>query len=184
MASVMVSPRTTSPPTTVAPATWHSSRSPSISSVAQVVGRSAGATRPSRIAVGTAPIAATSARFCAAALRPTSYAVDQSRRKCRFSISTSVVATTRPSGAFTTAASSPGPRSTASVSGTRAVSSLMSPNSPSSPTVPCICRPPGRARSGAYVLRSRRLARSVRPPKAQRSPLPGPPGGSVVISLP
>ena len=39
---MMVSPRTTSPPTTAAPATWHSSRRPSISSTGQVTGSSAG----------------------------------------------------------------------------------------------------------------------------------------------
>lgn len=72
METVMVSPRTTSPPTTAAPATWHSSRMPSISSVGQVTGSSAGTTRPRSSAVGTAPMAAMSARFCAAALRPTS----------------------------------------------------------------------------------------------------------------
>ena len=38
----MVSPRTTSPPTTAAPATWHSSRMPSISSVGQVTGQFGG----------------------------------------------------------------------------------------------------------------------------------------------
>ncbi len=136
IATVMVSPPTTSPPTTAAPATWHSSRSPSISSAAQVTGRSAGTTRPSSSAVGTAPMAAMSARFCAAALRPTSYAVDQSRRKCRPSSRMSVLATTLRSGAATTAASSPGPSRTAGVVVSRDVSSLMSPNSPNSPTVP------------------------------------------------
>lgn len=72
MDTVMVSPRTTSPPTTAAPATWHSSLMPSISSTGQVTGSSAGTTRASSTAVGTAPMAAMSARFCAAALRPTS----------------------------------------------------------------------------------------------------------------
>ena len=136
--TMIVSPRTTSPPTTAAPATWHSSRRPSISSVGQVTGSSAGTTRPSSSAVGTAPIAAMSARFCAAALRPTSYAVDQSRRKCRPSRRMSVLATTLRSGAATTAASSPGPTRTAGVVVSREVSSLMSPNSPNSPTVPFI----------------------------------------------
>jgi hypothetical protein len=70
--TMIESPRTTSPPTTAAPATWHSSRRPSISSLGQVTGSSAGTTRPSSSAVGTAPMAAMSARFCAAALRPTS----------------------------------------------------------------------------------------------------------------
>ncbi len=86
--------------------------------------------------MGTAPIAAMSARFWAAALRPTSYAVDQSRRKCRPSSRMSVLATTLRSGAATTAASSPGPSRTAGVVVSRDVSSLMSPNSPNSPTVP------------------------------------------------
>ena len=56
-----------------------------------------------------APIAATSARFRAATLWPMSRGPDHSLRKCRPSISMSVVATTRPSGARTTAASSPMP---------------------------------------------------------------------------
>ena len=55
--------------------------------------------RPARPAArsSTPPIAATSARFAAAALWPMSSAEDQSRRKCRPSTRTSVVATTRPS---------------------------------------------------------------------------------------
>ena len=73
----------------------------------------------------------------------------------------SVLATTRRSGAATTAASSPGPTRTAGVVVRREVSSLMSPNSPSSPTVPFIaltpllCRAvPGRA-SSVSSIRSR-----------------------------
>ncbi len=72
---------------------------------------------PRSSAVGTAPMAAMSARFWAAALRPTSYAVDQSRRKCRPSSRMSVLATTLRSGAATTAASSPGPSRTAGSGG-------------------------------------------------------------------
>ena len=49
-----------------------------------------------------------------------------------------MLATTLRSGAATTAASSPGPTRTAGVVVSREVSSLMSPNSPSSPTVPFI----------------------------------------------
>src|SRR5690606_37252148 len=74
---------------------------------------SPGTTREVTSAVGRAPIAATSARFCAAARRPTSYPVDQRVRKCRSSTSTSVDTTKRPSGAASTAASSPGPSSVA-----------------------------------------------------------------------
>ena len=52
-----------------------------------------------------------------------------------------MLATTLRSGAATTAASSPGPSRTAGVVVSREVSSLMSPNSPSSPTVPFTGRP-------------------------------------------
>ena len=57
-----------------------------------------------------------------------------------------MLATTLRSGAATTAASSPGPSRTAGVVVSREVSSLMSPNSPSSPTVPFIAVAPSRAR--------------------------------------
>lgn len=172
---MMVSPRTTSPPTTAAPATWHSSRSPSISSVAQVTGSSAGATRPRSNAVGTAPMAAMSARFCAAALRPTSYAVDQSRRKCRPSRRMSVLATTLRSGAATTAASSPGPTRTAGVVVSREVSSLMSPNSPSSPTVPFIVVSPLLVPLPVSVVPGRGpLSSSVRSSGPSTSVVPAP----------
>ena len=81
-ASTSTSARTTSPPSTRASSGRHSARIPSASSSSQATGRSGGTARPSSRPVGTAPMAATSARFCAAALRPTSVAVDQSRRKC------------------------------------------------------------------------------------------------------
>src|SRR5690606_28192716 len=74
---------TTSPPATAAPTSWHSSRNPSANSTAHATGRSGGAPKQTTTAVGVAPMAATSARFWAAALRPTSYADDQSRRKWR-----------------------------------------------------------------------------------------------------
>ena len=52
-----------------------------------------------------------------------------------------MLATTLRSGAVTTAASSPGPIRTAGVVVSREVSSLISPNSPSSPTVPFMLLP-------------------------------------------
>jgi hypothetical protein len=76
-----------------------------------------------------------SAKLRAAALCPMSFAVDQSRRKCRCSMSRSVLATTRPSGAARTAASSPGPTSVLAAGLSPATTRLMSPNSPSSETV-------------------------------------------------
>src|SRR2546421_436423 len=124
-----------SPPTIPAPASAASSASPSASSSAQATFRSAGAQRPTSRAVGTAPMAATSARLAAAARCPTSAAADQSRRKCRPSTSTSVVATTRPSGAATTAASSPGPSSAAFAPASRATTRRINPNSPVSEMV-------------------------------------------------
>ena len=72
-------------------------------------------------AVATPPIAAMSARLAAAARCPMSVAEAQSQRKCRPSTSTSVLATTRPSGAATTAASSPGPSSVVGAVPSRAV---------------------------------------------------------------
>src|SRR5690606_17557354 len=59
--------------------------------------------------------------------------LDQSRRKCRPSTSRSVVTTTRPSGAASTAASSPGPSSTFARCVNRPVMRLITPNSPKSP---------------------------------------------------
>jgi hypothetical protein len=124
------SPCTVSPPTRLTPSGSPSSASPRARSSAQAVGRSGGAASPTTIEVGRAPIAAMSARFCAAALRPTSYPSDQSRRKCRPSTIRSVVTTIRPSGTATTAASSPGPTRTSSPCFRPAVTSSMRPNSP------------------------------------------------------
>ena len=58
---------------------------------------SGGQASPTSSAVAVPPIAAMSARLAAAALWPMSSAEDQSRRKCRPSTRTSVLATTRPS---------------------------------------------------------------------------------------
>ena len=103
-----------------APTSAHSSRRPSASASSQLQrpGR-AGPARPTRSAVGRAPIATTSARFCAAALRPTSYP----------STSHAGSAGPRPAGPWwrppgrpapaTTAASSPGPSSTPRASASR-----------------------------------------------------------------
>src|SRR6266536_2486762 len=73
----------TSPPATEAPPRTDSCARPRTKSRAHCAGRSPGAAKPTSRAVGTAPIAAMSARFCAAALQPTSKADDQARRKCR-----------------------------------------------------------------------------------------------------
>jgi hypothetical protein len=128
-----------SPPTTTAPVRAASSASPSASSSAQATGRLGGAHRATTSAVGTPPIAAMSARLAAAARCPTSRALDQSRRKCRPSTSTSVLIATRPSGASTSAASSPGPMSTPGAGGaaaaSRAVTRAINPNSPMVATV-------------------------------------------------
>ena len=67
-------------------------------------GRASDTSRP----CGFAPMAQTSARFCAAALRPSSDQSTQSRVKSSFSTSMSAVDTSLPAGAVT-AASSPGP---------------------------------------------------------------------------
>ena len=98
-----------SPPTSPTPTVPASAHSPSASPDTTSNGVSGGQASPTSNAVGTAPMAAMSARLAAAAFRPTCSGVDQSSRKCTPSTSTSVLATTRPSGAATTAASSPGP---------------------------------------------------------------------------
>jgi hypothetical protein len=76
-----------------------------------------------------------SAKFRAAAFRPMSLAVDQSRRKCRFSTRRSVDATTRPSGVATTAASSPGPTTVDAAGRSPEVTLRIRPNSPRSAIV-------------------------------------------------
>ena len=80
-------------------------------------------------------MAAQSARLRAAALCPTSAALAQSRRKCLPSIRKSVVATTRPSGTASTAASSPMPTSVAGPGGNHADNAAIRPNSPASASV-------------------------------------------------
>ncbi len=82
---------TMSPPMMPAPAEAASFHIPEISWSATSAGVSAGQPSPTSNAVGIAPMAATSAMFTAAALRPTCSGVDQSSRKCTFSTSTSVV---------------------------------------------------------------------------------------------
>ena len=134
-ASMITGAAEMSPPATAAPTREHSWASPAASSSAQAAGRSPGVASPTSRAVGTAPMAAMSARFWAAALPPISRADDQSRRKCQPSTRTSVLATTRPSGAASTAPSSPMPTSTPGVAGSRAASAAMRPNSPRSATV-------------------------------------------------
>ena len=155
IASVSVADVTTSPPTRPAPTTAASAQSPSASPVIVSTGGVGGAASPTSSAVGTAPIAAMSARLAAAALRPTCSGVDQSNRKCTPATSTSVVATTRPSDAATTAASSPGPRTVLAGWTRSRVTCAMSPNSPS----PAIVRRssgkgPPRVRSASDDLMS------------------------------
>ncbi len=68
-----------------------------------------GADTASSAAMGRAPMASMSAKFCTIDFRPISSGVDQSTRKCRPSMSMSVVATAREFGEawLRTAASSP-----------------------------------------------------------------------------
>jgi DNA-binding Lrp family transcriptional regulator len=127
--------RAVSPPITLAPARAHSAASPSASSRAQLTGSSPGAASATSRADGSAPMAARSARLLAAALYPTSAAPDQSRRKCLPSSRKSVVATTRPSGAASTAASSPIPTSVPGRRGSHADNALIRPNSPTEASV-------------------------------------------------
>ncbi len=127
---------TTSPPTRCAPTSAASSRIPAAQLTAHAAGRSPGAPKPTTRLVATPPIAAMSASDAAADFRPMSIGVDQSRRKWRPSMSTSQVTATRPSGAATTAVSSPGPTITGPASDSPAVMRSMSSNSPTSCSVP------------------------------------------------
>ena len=133
---MIISADTTSPPTITAPTSAASWVKPAVHATAQATGRSPGAANPTTSAVGTAPIAATSAKLAAAALRPTSTGVDQSRRKWRPSTMRSVVITTLPSGAATIAVSSPGPSITALAAPAPDVMRWIRPNSPKSEIVP------------------------------------------------
>src|SRR3954465_3618639 len=126
---------TRSPPTTAAPSGAHSAARPAATPSSQLVWVSEGHASPTSSAVAVPPIAAMAARFAAAALWPRSSADDQSRRKCRPSTRTSVLATTRPSEVPSTAASSPGPtcavRAVPAWASTRAIT----PNSPTTRTL-------------------------------------------------
>ena len=99
-------------------------------------GEVAGAAIATTIAVGTAPIAATSDRFDAAAFQPNSSGVDQAIRKSGPWIIMSVVTTNRPSAAATTAASSPGPRRASVAIGNRGKIRCNTAVSPSAPRLP------------------------------------------------
>ena len=103
--------RVTSPPTRLTPAALASSVSPAANSSAQLSSRLGGAENPTTSAVARAPMASRSETLTATALRPTSRAGDQSRRKCTPSTSTSSEVTTGGCEA-STAPSSPGPTST------------------------------------------------------------------------
>ena len=110
-----------SPPTTPQPgdSAAQASRKPSAIPSRSDTGEFSGAAIATTNAVGTAPIAATSARLDAAAFQPRSTGVDQASRKSGPWIIMSVVTTNLPSGAATTAASSPAPRSWADAAGSR-----------------------------------------------------------------
>src|SRR5690606_21796857 len=129
------SARTMSPPTTPTSACFASAATPSSNSVATAAGVSAGQANVTTTDIGTAPIAAMSARLTATAFRPTCVGVDQSSLKCTPSTRASVATTTRPSGAATAAASSPGPNSVVDGCGRSPVACRISPNSPISATV-------------------------------------------------
>ena len=77
-----------------------------------------------------------SAIAASAARRPICSPVAQSVRKCTPSTSTSMLATTRPSGAATIAASSPGPSSVLAGWLIPAVTASMTANSPADARVP------------------------------------------------
>ncbi|AMM21286.1 hypothetical protein AX769_15545 [Frondihabitans sp. PAMC 28766] len=110
-AIVKVAEADRSPPTTPHPGaiSAHPSRRPSAIASSTDTGVSGGTARAITSAVGRAPIAATSDRFEAAAFQPMSCGVDHASRKSGPCTMRSVVTTNRPSGAATTAASSPGP---------------------------------------------------------------------------
>ena len=106
-----------SPPTTPqpeAPSAEMAWLRPSARPSAQATGVAPGRVRLTTMPVATAPIALMSLKFCAAAFQPTSKPPElqplfQSSRKSWSWTNVSVEMTTRPSGAVSTAASSPGP---------------------------------------------------------------------------
>src|ERR1700722_3517755 len=134
MASITVSAAVTSPPLIAAPPRSHSATIPLVTRRTQETAVVPGIASPNSSAMGTAPIAAMSARFCAAALAPMSSGADQSRRKWRPSTSRSVLATTLPSGTGSTAASSPMPTTAEGSGGSTPRIAAIRPNSPISAT--------------------------------------------------
>ena len=83
-----------SPPTTATSASPAAAASPPVTSRTHATSVSGSAANETSSAVGTAPMAATSARFWATTLRPTSAPLDQSSRQSRPRTIESVVATT------------------------------------------------------------------------------------------
>ena len=108
---------------------------PCARSTAHSTSSSGSATSDTSSAVGTAPIAATSATFWAATLTPTSWALDHSSCQSRPRTIESVVATTAPPGEPTTAASSPGPTGTEPQAGGRAPAYTGNTRASSSPSL-------------------------------------------------
>ncbi len=130
-----------SPPTSWTPASSHSVLTPAAKPVAHSIGVDAGAARLITRPIGAAPIASASATQDATALRPTSSALDQSRRKCTPSTIVSVE-TARSPARRSTAQSSPTPSSTGPDATSPSVTRSIRANSPSSPIV-CPGRPAG-----------------------------------------
>ena len=110
----------------------------------------AGPTSETTSAVPVAPIDAMSARVAAAQRRPMSSAAAHSPLKWTPSTRTSVLITTRPSGAATTAASSPAPSRIPGPDGCWVRICSIRPNSPSSATVRG--PPPGDVLPGVVAM--------------------------------
>lgn len=135
-----------SPPTTPQPGARvaHAAANPSAMASSTPTGVCGGTANATSNAVGRAPIAATSDRFVAAAFQPTSVGEDHAHRKSGPCTIMSVVTTKRPSGAVTTAQSSPGPSRADAADGSRRVIRASTPSSPTLPTVSslsCTLRP-------------------------------------------
>ena len=153
-----------SPPTMFAPTRAASSVMPSARSRAHCAGRSAGAASPTVSECAVPPMALTSERLAAAALRPMSRAAAHSRRKCRPSTIRSVETTTCPLGVRRTAASSPGPTNTCAPWPNRPTKAPISPNSPASASVAPAAK--GRTTGTVEAVGSwRHLTRSTRVPR-------------------
>ena len=125
-----------SPPTTAAPASLAASCRPLPMPRIRSVGVLPGAEIATTSEVGAAPMAAMSAIEARAARRPICSPDAQSVRKCTPSTSMSTLITTWPSGAATTAASSPGPTEVPASCVWSFVTAAIRLNSPMAASVP------------------------------------------------